>query len=346
MSRTVNVATSTARCRTGRSGCVAAACVLGLVLSVASRVARAEAVNPQDRATARQLALEGYEALHAGEYAVAVDRLQRADQLVHAPTIKLDLARSHVGLGHLVEAHELYQQILREGVAPGSPPSWQKAVASARQEVVQLEPRLAWLNVRVEGPRKPRVKLDGTELPAASLGAKRAVDPGKMELSAEADGFLPLRQTVQVGEGESRDVRLVLLPDPARPPERALKPATTPAPADRAPSHVGGAAAYTAYGVGAAGLLLGGTSSVLMFAARRELEGECVHGHCPESAAHDLARYHTYGTLTAVGLAVGIAGAGVGTYLLLSHKSGADSAPGYDVSLNISPGRVSVDGRF
>lgn len=325
---------------------MAATCLLGLVLSSTSRIARAEATNPQDRATARQLAFEGYEALHAGDYAVAVDHFQRADQLVHAPTIMVDLARAHVGLGHLVEAHELYQQILREGVPAGSPPSWQKAVAQAKQEVVELEPRLAWLNVRVDGPRQAHVKLDGAELPAASLGAKRAVNPGKMQLGAEADGFVSVQQAVQLREGESREVRLVLLPDPARPPERAAKPEAVSARPDRAQSHLGSAAAYTAYGVGAAGLLLGGGSAVLMFAARRQLEGECVHAHCPQSAAHDLSKYHTYGTLTAVGLSVGLAGAGVGTYLLLSRKSAADGSAGYDVSLSISPGRVSVDGRF
>ena len=31
---------------------------------------------------------------------------------------------------------------------------------------------------------------------------------------------------------------------------------------------------------------------------------------------------------------------------LLSRKSNADGSAGYDVSLSISPGRVSVDGRF
>ena len=75
---------------------------------------RAEA----DRATARELAAAGYHALKRGDYAVAADHFERADALVHAPTLVVDWARALTGLGLLVEAGEKYELVIREGVEP------------------------------------------------------------------------------------------------------------------------------------------------------------------------------------------------------------------------------------
>src|SRR4051812_40044060 len=46
-----------------------------------------------DRATARTLAQQGFEALRDKDYATAVDRYTRALAIVHAPTLLRDLAR-------------------------------------------------------------------------------------------------------------------------------------------------------------------------------------------------------------------------------------------------------------
>ena len=97
-----------------------------------------------DRATARSLAGEGYQALQTKDYATAVDRFSRADALVHAPTLMIDWARSLVGLGKLVEAQERYEQIIREGVDAKAPKSWQRALSDAAAELAAIKPRLGW----------------------------------------------------------------------------------------------------------------------------------------------------------------------------------------------------------
>src|SRR5450432_4669336 len=104
-----------------------------------------------DRATARSLAGEGYQALQTKDYATATDRFSRADSLVHAPTLMIDWARSLVGLGKLVEAQERYEQVIREGVDAKAPKSWQRALADANTELAELKPRLAWLTITVSG---------------------------------------------------------------------------------------------------------------------------------------------------------------------------------------------------
>ncbi len=100
-----------------------------LVSAVASSAvpARAEPTDA-DRATARALAREGFEAQKHQQYALAAERFERADALVHAPTLLLGLARAQAGLDRLVEANETYRRILREPTGPGAPAAFAKAV--------------------------------------------------------------------------------------------------------------------------------------------------------------------------------------------------------------------------
>ena len=157
----------------------------------------------EDRTTARELAQEGFEALRAFDYARAADRFSRADALVHAPTLLVDLGRSYLGLGRLVKAHEVFQQVLREGVPQDAPAPWRRALVAAQEEDAKVKLRLAWVTIRVEGPSEPRLKLDGEDLPLASLGVRRAVDPGRRTVVAEADGFLPASTVIVLGEGQA-----------------------------------------------------------------------------------------------------------------------------------------------
>jgi hypothetical protein len=53
-----------------------------------------------------------------------------------------------------------------------------------------------------------------------------------------------------------------------------------------------------------------------------------------------------YGTLAAVGLGVGLAGAGVGTYFLLSSKPRDEVARHPAVVAELAPGYVGLSGRF
>src|SRR5258705_2607731 len=114
--------------------------VPGIGLWIACGVAFASgrgAADPPDadRLTARALAEEGRVALDRFDYSLAEERFARADALIHAPTLMLGLARAQAGLGKLVEAHESYQRILREGGRPGSPPAFARAVDDPARQV-------------------------------------------------------------------------------------------------------------------------------------------------------------------------------------------------------------------
>ena len=168
----------------------------------------------EDRATARALAGEGYQALQTKDYAAAVDRFSRADALVHAPTLMIDWARSLVGIGKFVEAQERYEQIIREGVGAKSPKSWQKALSDAEVELSALKPRLAWITISVSGTNEARVTIDGTPVPPAAIGVRRAINPGSRTVRAVAKGYLAKKETLTLAEGADQQVSFTLQPDP------------------------------------------------------------------------------------------------------------------------------------
>src|SRR5262245_24412948 len=81
---------------------------------IALSPSRASAQSDVDKATARDLAIEGQAALDKGDFQGAEDRFRRAESLFHAPTITLGHARALVGLGKFVAAREEYNRIIRE----------------------------------------------------------------------------------------------------------------------------------------------------------------------------------------------------------------------------------------
>jgi hypothetical protein len=321
-----------------------AALGLGLLCAVLLASPAWAEPNEADRATARSLALEGHAALQKKDYQTAADRFGRADALVHAPTLVVDWARALQGLGRFVEAHEKYEQVLREGVTSSSPKSWTRALEDAKKELDALKPRLGWVIVVLKEPPEATVTIDDVVVPAAALGVKRAADPGFPEVKATAPGYEPFKQTVTVGPGEERTLEVTMI----RAPEVAAAPAP---PSDEVyrgrPSQTRRIASYVVLGVGGAGLLAGGVTGAMMLKKRSDLRSECVDNTCRSSSSKKISTYHTYGTISAATLAVGVAGLGTGVVLLLTEPK--PEATG-DAQLRwrplLGPGLVGAEGTF
>jgi hypothetical protein len=330
--------------------------------------APAHAQSDSDRATARALGQEGEAALQNKDYATAEDRFRRADKLIHAPTLEIGLARALVGVGKLVEAQETYNRIVREGVAPGAPPVFTQALQDAKKEVETVSPRLGRVTIVVKAAgggdvANEQVTLDGAPVNTASLGVRRFIDPGAHVLQATGDGFKPGELRFTVTEGSSTDAPLTLERAPAGAvaagaPSAGGAPESPPAGASPAggdtSTHKGGASLlpWVAFGVGAAGLILGGVTGGLAMGAHSTLAGECPGGVCPQDKQGDVDSYHTLGLLSTVGFAVGGAGAAAGIILLLiapKHESAPAAAQaGFQVVPVVGPGHVTVGalGRF
>src|SRR5262249_11618826 len=127
----------------------AARCVAPLLLvSLLAPSTALGAISDADKATARELTIQGYNALNAKDFATAADRYIRAEKLFQAagdpvpPTISLGVARAHAALGKLVSAQEHYSRITHEVVPPNASPQFVEAVQEANKELPDLARRV------------------------------------------------------------------------------------------------------------------------------------------------------------------------------------------------------------
>lgn len=203
--------------RVRRSGLVAVALMLMLPLSVA------HAQSDQDKAMARSLWSQASEALAGGRFEETIDLASRAEALVHAPTHLVLIARAQVKLGRLVAAKETYLKIGREDLAATASGAFKRARQEAMDELAVIEPRIASIKVVIEGAagRKVSVKIDDQPVADVLVGVHRPIDPGKHAVVAQAPSVSPIQQSVSLGDGEKKEITLVI---PAGP-----LPAGTPA---------------------------------------------------------------------------------------------------------------------
>ena len=279
--------------------------------SLVARVALAQP-SDADRATARSLAHEGFDAQQRGDYAVAVERFSRADALVHAPTLLLGMARAQVGLGKLVAAHETYQRIVREPLEPRAPAVFGKALADAKRELAALAPRLSWVTIRVEGVTSADTTIDGTPVPAAALGVRRPCDPGSHTARARAPGFEVAESAFDVAEGGEQTVTLSMNPLPEAP---------TPVVAVQQPPGVFAPLpmklAVASFGLGAVGLITGSVAGILVLSKHSSLSASCANG-CPLGDSGELYSYRTLANVSTAAMVVAGVGAVAGVTLVLT----------------------------
>jgi len=329
--------------------------LMGLWLTAWLAPAEAVAQNEADRATARNLAAEGYTALKTQDYSTAEDRFRRADALVHAPTLVVDHARALIGMGRFVEAQERLELVIREGVADNAPWVWKKSIQDAEQLVNQAKPKVAWLTITVTGPSEPLVMVDGKQVPVAALGVRRAVDPGPRRISATANGYLPNEISLAMPEGGERAVTLDLSLDSSNVPvttKRASRPKANPLTRSNREKKPNNTLAYATLGLGGAGLVVGTVTGILALGKRSDMLNKC-HGSrsCTQSdgvSQADIDEYRRYGIVSGIGFGVGAVSAAIGVWLLVSNKrSESPQQPTHaTVVPYVSIGDIGLTGAF
>jgi len=325
-----------------------------VVLALVGQSAVGWAQNDEDRAGARALATQGLKAYNEGRWAAAIELFSRAQSLVHAPPQELYLARAHAKLGQLVSAREVYIKITREPLDANAPRAFRNAKATAQKELAAIGPRLPYISVVVQGagPLPVTVTMDGQTVPQALVGVPRPVDPGQHKFQAHAEGMKTNESTVTVAEGGRETVVLTLQPARKKPGDTAAPPvASSPSPPEdkSAPPATGTTStavappardaggrssnamrygAYGAFGVGAAGLVVGTVFTLKASSKRSQADSLCNQpgGACPEAKKSQVLALdsdaNSAGKIGVVGFVVGGVGVGAGVaLLLLSIKS-------------------------
>ncbi|AKV00990.1 hypothetical protein AKJ09_07653 [Labilithrix luteola] len=309
----------------------AAIALLGLVVSGRSAHAQEDATSV---AAARTIGLEGLRLAESGNCREAIEKLERAEKLHHAPTTLAKLGECHVQIGKLVLGTEELARLVREPLAADAPPAFVSAKARAQKLLEETRPRLAQLHIKVVGPASPQVTVDGETVPAALLDIDRPTDPGAHTVEATAPGFKSASSPVSLKEGERVPVTLTLEVDPNAhvvvDANTSRSGATQPKESDAKKSEGGSGmrvVGWTLLGVGAAGLVTGGVAALLASGTKSDLDNACTaDGACPRDQESAISRLKTESTISTIGLIVGGVGVVGGVTILLASPSNSGSA--------------------
>jgi hypothetical protein len=192
-----------------------------LALLFAAPTASAQPVDAATKSAARAVAEDALKLYDKADYAGAYEKANRANELVHAPTMALLTGRCLEKLGRLVEASEKYLEASHDTLEPGASPAQKSAQTEADKARTAILPRIPAVELALDPPAPDaRVLLDNKHVPAAMIGIKRPIDPGKHTVSV-ARGGESATQEFTLNEADS--VRIVL-----KAPKRAGGPAYYP----------------------------------------------------------------------------------------------------------------------
>jgi len=329
----------------------------------------ARAIDDSAKGAARALSNEAKRDFDAGRFEEAGRKFQRAYEVAKVPTLALWTARSLAKQGQLVAASELYRQATRlttNELWLGD--AQQVAQADAAKELAELQPRIPVLRVRVEGAaaNDVAVTIDGTVIASALFGIDLPADPGWRRLVGKY-GDENSEQTVYLKEGEHKEAVVKFSGRPLAQPAGATRPPlaagtaqpvaatgaegqsaatlTTSTPAQSAAS--GGAQqtwGWVAVSVGAAGLILGGVTGIVVL-SDSSLRSNCPNRVCQAGkvSSSQVSTYNLMRTLSTVGLIAGGVSAAVGVTLLVwTPKRDGDAR----AALWLGPGSVALKGTF
>jgi hypothetical protein len=332
----------------------------------------------EQKAGARAAADAGGDAFDAGKYAEAADLFERAERLMHAPPHLLYAARSHVKLGHLVEARELYLTLTRENLPGSAPRVFRDAQQMGEKELADIEPRIPYVSVVVQGgagASSLHVIRNGEPVPPELLGIPTPVNPGDYSYQALADGMESTATTVKLREGVRETVLLTLrnIPGYVKPAQPGAAPTNASAPSsgsslstpasDSNPSGGGGGrpllvGAIAGFGIAAVGGVVGTLflikSNETADKSQALFEACAAMGTCPNDstpAALEIADVDsdesTQRGVAIVSYVVGGVGLATGiTLLILDQNRSNATAKGPSVTPLVGLNYLGVAGRF
>jgi len=307
----------------------------------------AAAQTSSERTSARRLAGEGLDLMKAGDYEAALDKFQRADELVPAPTLKIRVARCLAELDRMREAADVYRDIIATELKPWAPAPHRKARKEAVPELSSLLEQLPSVLVTVEGPGadEAEVTMAGTPLPPEVLAERQTLDPGVYVFTA-AVGERKVREELELERGKKMRVTLVLPPIETDEPGGGGPGGSVEA-VNAEPYLIG---SYVAFGIGGAALIAGAATGGVVLSQRGDLEDRCPNGCLP--AEHDDAQAFNDMRIasTALFVVAGV-GAAVGTVLfLLAPDEAAPEDPPEAGTIVIEPmiglGALGLRGSF
>jgi hypothetical protein len=316
-----------------------------LVLALASPAFAANP-SPQDFATARELYKQGKDLRAAGDLRGAFEKLKAAHALGHTPLTGIELARTEVLLGLLVEARETCLGIARLPVESDETERSAEARTDAAKLAEELRPRLATLRLHVTSQAAAIVTVDGETVPSVSVDEPRLVNPGHHVVTAHVEGGTNASSAVDVTEGSTQDVALA-------PPPAPIAIVTHDHDRDHDhddhsdQTHHGlGAVTIAGITIASAGLVVGSIGGIVAMSSSVNTS-VCPNYQCTSAAAlQDLNSARSAALASTIGFSV--AGAGIVLLVvgLVTHTSSKESMRGIRIVPDLGFDHIGVSGAF
>jgi hypothetical protein len=300
-----------------------------------------------DLESARELFKEGREARQNGDLRRALDRFKAAHAYGQTPVTALELGRTHVQLGELVEGREMLLSVARMKVQADETEKSAAARTEAADLAEEVKKRIPSVSVKLTGVASDSaasLTVDGFAVPIVGLVGIRKANPGKHVVVARA-GTHEETRNVELEEGKTQDVTIDLAGTGAT---TVPGPVTGP---DTSTGKVISPVTWIGLGVGALGLGVGAVGGIVALGKASNVNKACTDTHCPPSAKGDVDAGRTAATISTIGFAVGGAGvitAAVGYFLLSKPKAAASAASRARLSVMpfVTATSVGLDGSF
>lgn len=281
-------------------------------------------------AAAQALFDEGRQLYEKKQYAEAIDRLKRSQQLDPSVGALISIAEAYEALGKLASAWSAWNEAARLATTKNQA----GRAKIAQNNAAQLAPKLARLSINTLPGRTLTVNRNGEKVDPAALNTPVPVDAGHYVVDVTSPHKKPFHGEIDVTDGASEKLQVPELePDGT---DTTPPPPPPPPPVSNTQRNVGigmeiGGGALVAVGLIFGGVAMGSWNSVT---------ANCPSGVCPSDkirsqneSDYDSAR--TFSTLSTVGVIAGAAILAGGVVLHLT-------APKHDLALNASPGGLSL----
>ena len=327
------------------------------ILAAALTFATVASAEPSaaDKETARALMATGRQDRTKGDLQGALKAFTAADAIMRVPTTGLEVARSQVALGLLVEARDTALQVTRLPVLPREPAPFKAAREAADALCEELLTRIPSLTVAVRNVPEgtaATVTIDGAALSAETMGAPRKLDPGRHVVVVTA-GATENRREVDLAEQEAKTIAIDL------PPADSVAETREPSGSGAAPEETrtgrstgSKALLVGGFGVAGVGLVVGSITGALSLAKTGSIKSSpaCAGTVCNPSEDGELSAARTMATVSTVSFIAAGVGAVVGVVGIFTGGSAAPATGEHTAAVHVEPvlgiGSFGVRGRF
>jgi hypothetical protein len=295
---------------------------------------------PVQREQAQARFLRGKERYAKKDYDTAVTELRSSLDIVASPNTRLYVGRALREMGRIVEAYVEFgrteveaKELMRDDAR------YEKAGQAAREERLQLEPKLGFVNVDIQHYEDTTtLKVGGDEVRRGGWNEPIPVLPGGADIVVETPGRAPIQRHIEIKATERQSIAI----DAA---EGA--PVTAPAPpvvVETTPNAGLRNVAYIAGGAAVVGLGLFAFFGLKANSTYDDLDTACSGRPCPAGHDSEIAEGKTQQTVANIGLAVFVVGAAAAVTLWVVSSPKKKTAT--SASAVLGPGFVGLRGAF